>query len=116
LDIDVNEVRRKLGQPEPGKRPPEPRSLIDELLQTDLPNLEKTLRQIDERFKNAPPQPPASTQQARPPMPPIVAAMMRGSQRYTDIRAPALAVYALEAVSGPEGSPARGSVEAQETR
>lgn len=81
LDIDVNEVRRKLGQLEPGRRPPDPRSLIGELLQTDLPNLEKTLRQIDERFKNAPPQPPASTQQARPPMPPIVAAMMRGAQR-----------------------------------
>lgn len=113
LDIDVNEVRRKLGQLEPGKRPPDPRSLIDELLQTDLPNLEKTLRQIDEQFKNAPPQPPASTQKARPPMPPIVAAMMRGSQRYIDIRAPALAVYALEAVSGPEGSPARGAVEAR---
>lgn len=54
LDIDVNEVRRKLEQLEPGKRPQDPRSLIDELLQTDLPNLERTLRQIDERFKNAP--------------------------------------------------------------
>jgi non-heme chloroperoxidase len=112
LDIDVNEVRRKLEQLEPGKRPQDPRSLIDELLQTDLPNLERTLRQIDERFKNAPPQPPASTQQARPPMPPIVAAMMRGSERYTDIRSPALAFYALEAVSGPEG-PARKGVEAR---
>lgn len=112
LDIDVNEVRRKLEQLEPGKRPQDPRSLIDELLQTDLPNLERTLRQIDERFKNAPPQPPASTQQARPPMPPIVAAMMRGSERYTDIRSPALAVYALEAVNGPEG-PDRKAVEAR---
>ena len=112
LDIDVNEVRRKLEQLEPGKRPQDPTSLIDELLQTDLPNLEKTLRQIDERFKNAPPQPPASTQHARPPMPPILAAMMRGSERYTDIRAPALAVYALEAVGGSEGS-AREAVEAR---
>jgi non-heme chloroperoxidase len=112
LDIDVNEVRRKLEQLEPGKRTQDPTRLIDELLQTDLPNLERTLRQIDERFKNAPPQPPASTQQARPPMPPIVAAMMRGSERYTDIRVPALAVYALEGVSGPEG-PARKAVEAR---
>ena len=112
LDIDVNEVRRKLEQLEPGKRPQDPRSLIDELLQTDLPNLERTLRQIDERFKNAPPQSPASTQQARPPMPPIVAAMMRGSERYTDIRSPALAVYALEAANGPDG-PARKAVEAR---
>jgi alpha-beta hydrolase superfamily lysophospholipase len=112
LDIDVNEVRRKLDRLEPGKRPQDPTRLIDELLQTDLPNLERTLREIHERFKNAPPQPPASTQQARPPMPPIVAAMMRGSERYTDIRAPALAVYALEAVGGSEGS-ARKAVEAR---
>ena len=112
LDIDVNEVRRKLEQLELGKRPQDPTSLIDELLQTDLPNLERTLRQIDERFKHAPPQPPASTQQARPPMPPIIAAMMRGSERYTDIRVPALAVYALEGASGPEG-PARKAVEAR---
>jgi non-heme chloroperoxidase len=113
LDIEVNEVRRKLEQLEPGKRPQNPKSLIDELLQTDLPELERTLRQIDDRFKNAPPQMPASAQQARPPMPPIVAAMMRGSQRYTEIRAPVLAIYAFETVSGPEGSPARVSVEAR---
>lgn len=46
-------------------------------------------------------------------MPPIVAAMMRGSQRYTDIRAPILAIYAFEPVSGTDGSPARVAVEAR---
>jgi non-heme chloroperoxidase len=112
LDIDVNEVQRKLEQLEPGKRPLDPTSLIDELLQTDLPDLERTLRQIEERLKNAPPQPPASAQ-SRPPIPPIMAAIMRGSQRYTDIRASALAIYAFEPVSGSEGSPARVAVEAR---
>lgn len=107
----MNEVRRKLAQLEPGKRPQDARSLIEELLQTDLPELERTLRQIDERFKNAPPQPPASAQQVRPPIPPIVAAMNRGSQRYTDIRAPVLAIYAFEPVNGPDGTPARAAVE-----
>jgi pimeloyl-ACP methyl ester carboxylesterase len=113
LDIEVNEVRRKIAQLEPGKRPRDPRSLIDELLQTDLPELERTLRQIDERFKGAPPPPPASAQQARPAIPPIVAAMNRGSQRYTEIRVPILAFYAFEPVSGPDGSPARVAVEAR---
>src|SRR5215472_687064 len=42
LDIEVNEVRRKLQQLEPGERPQNPKSLIDELLQTDLPELERT--------------------------------------------------------------------------
>jgi non-heme chloroperoxidase len=111
LDIEVNEVRRKLAQLEPGKRPQDPRSLVEELLHTDLPELERTLRQIDERFRNAPPQPPASAQQARPPIPPIIAAMNRGSQRYTAIRAPVLAIYAFEPVSAPDGTPARVAVE-----
>src|SRR5262249_35013140 len=36
---------------------------------------------------------------------------IRGSQRYTDIRAPVLAIYAFEPVSGPDGTPARVAVE-----
>jgi non-heme chloroperoxidase len=110
LDIEVNEVRRRLEQLELGKRPPNPKPLIDELLQTSLPELERTLRQIQERFKDAPTQAPAPTKE-RPPIPPIIAAMNRGSQRYTDIRAPVLAIYALEAISGPDGSPVRADVE-----
>ena len=38
---------------------------------------------------------------------------MRGSQRYTEIHAPALAIYGFEPVSGPDGSPARVAVEAR---
>jgi non-heme chloroperoxidase len=37
---------------------------------------------------------------------------MKGAQRYTDIRAPVLAIYALEAVRGPDGSAARAAGEA----
>jgi pimeloyl-ACP methyl ester carboxylesterase len=110
LDIEVNEVRRKLEQLEPGKRPPDPRRLIDELLQTSLPELERTLRQIQERFKNAPQQPRDPTHPL-PPVPPLVAAISRGSQRYTHIGAPILAIYAFEAVRDPDGSPARVAVE-----
>jgi pimeloyl-ACP methyl ester carboxylesterase len=110
LDIEVNEVRRRLEQLELGKRPRNPKPLIDELLETSLPELERTLRQIQERFKDVPTQPSSPTKE-KPPIPPIIAAMNRGSQRYTDIRAPVLAIYALEAVSGPEGSPGRAEVE-----
>jgi non-heme chloroperoxidase len=112
LDIEVNEVRRKLEQLEPGNRPPDPRPLIDDLLQTNLPELERTLRQIQERFKNAPPRPQASAP-PRSPVPPIVAAVNRGSQRYTDIKAPVLAIYAFEEVQGPDGSPNRMAAEAR---
>jgi non-heme chloroperoxidase len=85
LDIEVNEVRRKLEQLEPDKRGGQnPTPLIDELLQTDLPELERTLRQIEERFKNAPPQPPGSAQQARSPMPPISAGKKPSKASRTD--------------------------------
>jgi hypothetical protein len=43
--------------------------------------------------------------QPRPPIP------SRGSQRYTDIRAPVLAIYAFETVRGLDGSPARVAAE-----
>ena len=112
LDIEVNEVRRKLEQLEPGNRPSDPRPPIDDLLQTNLPELERTLRQIQERFKNAPLRPQAAAP-PRPPVPPIVAAMNRGSQRYTDIKAPVLAIYAFEVVQGPDGSPNRMAAEAR---
>jgi len=112
LDIEVNEVRRKIEQLEPGKRPADPRRLLDELLRTNLPELERTLRQIEEHFKNSPPQPQASAP-PRPPIPPIVAAMNRGSQRYTDIKAPVLAIFAFEPVQGPDGSPNRVAAEAR---
>jgi len=111
LDIEVNEVRRKLEQLEPGKRPPDPTHLLNELLQTNLPELDRTLRQIQERFKNAPP--PLQGAAHPPQVPPVESAISRGSQRYTDIRAPVLAMYALEAVRGPDDSAARAGVEAR---
>ena len=111
LDIEVNEVRRKLEQLEPGKRPPDPTRLVDELLQTNIPELERTLRQIQERFKNAPPLRQGAAQP--PQVPPVESAISRGSQRYTDIRGPVLAIYAFEAVRGPDGSAARAGAEAR---
>lgn len=113
LDIEVNEVRRKLEQLEPGKRPPDPRRLLDELLQTSIPELERTLRQIQERFKNAPPPPPQGAAQPRPQLPSIEVAINRGAQRYAEIRVPALAIYALEAERGSDGSPDRRRSEAR---
>lgn len=110
LPIEVNEVRRKLESFEPGKMPHDPRVLLDELLDTNLPELERTLRQIRERFRTAPPLPQASAQ-PRPSIPPVESALHRGSQRYTGLRAPILAIYAFEPVRGPDGSPERAMAE-----
>ena len=100
--IELNEVRRKLDQL--GSMPRDPRPLIDELLATNLPELERTLRRTQDRFNAAPPPASPATPLPRPQIPPIQRAIREGMQRYTDIPAPILAIYALETVSGPEGS------------
>jgi pimeloyl-ACP methyl ester carboxylesterase len=93
--------------------PQDPTALINELLETNLPELERTLRQIRERFAAAPPQAPPAAARPRPEIPPIQRAINAGAQRYSDIRAPILAIYALQSVSGPEGTPARSAGEAR---
>ncbi len=114
LFIEVNEVRRRLEQLEPGNMPQDPKPLIDELLEASIPELERSLRRIQERLKEDPPRPDAPAR-PRPSVPPIEieAAIGRGSQRYTDIRAPVLAIYALQPVRGPTGSSARAAGEAR---
>jgi pimeloyl-ACP methyl ester carboxylesterase len=109
INIEVNEVRRKLEQLEPGKGPLDLKALINELLETNLPELERTLRQIQEGLRNAPS--PQASAQVLPQTRPIDAALRNGGQRYTDIRAPALAIYAFEPLPKPDGSRARRIVE-----
>jgi pimeloyl-ACP methyl ester carboxylesterase len=45
LNIDLQELQRKLDQLQPGKRPPDPTPLVQELLQTTLPAFERDLHQ-----------------------------------------------------------------------
>jgi non-heme chloroperoxidase len=94
--IDRNELRRRLEELEAARGPDE-RRVISQLLETDLRAFERSIR---ERLAQLPPTPP----DARPAAPPRVigltpspaaAAIMAGQQRYSDIRAPALAIYAL---------------------
>lgn len=45
LNIDLQELQRKLDQLQSGKRPPDPKPLVQELLQTTLPTFERDLQQ-----------------------------------------------------------------------
>jgi non-heme chloroperoxidase len=97
--IDLNDFERKLEQLEPGQRPRDPKQLVHDLLETSLPAFEKQLREMQKNISDAPP-PPAS---AGPPPRPLFAgvAINLGEQKYTDIRVPLLAVFALPHSTSP---------------
>jgi pimeloyl-ACP methyl ester carboxylesterase len=95
LGIDLVDLRKKLEQLQPGKGPQDPRHLIEELLATTLPGFERDLKEMQ---KNLPETPPAQPTPAQ--VPPITQAIMVGMQKYTDIRVPVLAIYAVPHATG----------------
>jgi non-heme chloroperoxidase len=93
--IDLADLQKKLEQLQPGKNPPNRRQLIEELLATALPGFERVLKETLKNLKEAPAaqQPPAQVS-------PITEAIMAGMQKYTDIRVPVLAIFALPHATG----------------
>jgi pimeloyl-ACP methyl ester carboxylesterase len=73
-------------------RPIEARAFIRELLDTSLPAFERDLREMYGTLANAPERPAATASRQ---FMGIAQAMLAGQQKYTSIRAPALAIYAL---------------------
>ena len=94
LGIDLNDLQRKLEQLQPGKGPQDPRQLIEELLATTLPGFERDLKDRQRNLTEALPAQPT------PALPPIQQAILAGTQKYTDIRVPALAIYAVPHATG----------------
>jgi non-heme chloroperoxidase len=95
LGIDLADLQKKLEQLQPGKGLQDPRHLIEELLATTLPGFERDLKEMQE---NLPPAP--SAQPAPAEVPPITQAIMTGMQKYTDIRVPVLAIFAVPHATG----------------
>jgi non-heme chloroperoxidase len=135
LNIDLIDLQKKLQQLR--RQPPEPRPLVQELLETDLPQLERDLQQFQKQFdamvnsRRSGHDPTAADRasiaayrswQARTQGPPFPEAEVRqqfeinpdgslgrwrakafvadaiaaGQQRYTNLRAPILAIYAVD--------------------
>jgi len=94
LTIDLIDIQRKLEQLQPGKQPRDPRPLIRELLETNLPGIERDLREMQKNLEASPP-PAAAPGQAAPTIPAAALAIMAGMQKYTEIRVPILAIYAV---------------------
>jgi non-heme chloroperoxidase len=95
LGIDLVDLQKKLQQLQPGKNPPNRRELIEELLATTLPGFERDLRKMQKDLAEAP-----AAQQPVVQVPPITQAIMTGMQKYTDIRVPVLAIFAVPHATG----------------
>jgi pimeloyl-ACP methyl ester carboxylesterase len=93
LNLDLNDLKRKLDQLQPGQMPPDPKPLIQELLETSLPAFEKDLREMQKNLQTAPQ--PSAPPQPPPAIPVPTKAIMDGIQKYTEIHVPILAIYAV---------------------
>jgi non-heme chloroperoxidase len=98
LDIDSMDLRKQLEQLAPW-RGSDQTALIQELLQTTLPQLERNLQ---ERLKDLQATPPAlfAVQKAAPACA-VCKAVLAGEQKYTNIRVPVLAIFAVPHDLGP---------------
>ena len=89
LNIDLIELQKKLDELRPGSGTRDQKQLIQELLETNLPVFEKDLREQQKNLALMPGPQPIRT------MPRISRAILAGQRKYTDIRVPALAIYAI---------------------
>ncbi len=89
LWIDRLELEQKLQKLQPEIGTEEMKKLVGELLQTNLPAFERSLREVQKDLAVMPHQEPQR------PETPIRRAVMAGVRRYTDIRPPVLAIFAL---------------------
>lgn len=97
LILDSLEVQKKLEQVRPRNGPQDQRPLVHELLQTDIPQLEKALQEHLKDLESAPP----PDNQPQPKFPAAATAIIDGEQKYTEIHAPVLLIYAVPHSGGP---------------
>jgi pimeloyl-ACP methyl ester carboxylesterase len=94
LNVELIEVRRKLEEMQ-SKLLQDTRRLMQELLETDLPRLERVLREKQKDLDATPGALLAAYAQAEGNIPPAFRAIQVGRQKYTHIPVPILAIYAL---------------------
>jgi non-heme chloroperoxidase len=94
LSIELNESRRKLEELE-SKVLQDTRPLIQELLETALPRLERVLREKQKDLQATPAALLAAYGQGKVQLPPAIHAIHAGRQKYTHIPVPILAIYAI---------------------
>jgi non-heme chloroperoxidase len=109
LILDSLELRKKLEQLIPGEGPQDQKQLVQELLQTSLPQFEKDLQQQQKTLQAIPALPNNGFFSIR------AQAVFAGQQKYSDIRVPILAIFAVPHDLGglfKDDPSARGAAEA----
>jgi pimeloyl-ACP methyl ester carboxylesterase len=94
LSIELIEVKGKLEELQ-SKFLQDTRPLIQELLETDLPRLQRVLGERHKDLQATPAALLAAYAQAEPNVPPTSRAIKEGRQKYTHIPVPILAIYAI---------------------
>jgi pimeloyl-ACP methyl ester carboxylesterase len=118
LNLDLPDLQKKLAQLEPGKGPRDPKQLlplIQDLLDTSLPAIQRDLRAMQEGLQQT--SGAEIPVLASAPMPAVPQAILAGQQKYTKIPARVLAIFAIPHDRGPQGpsDPAeRAKLEARE--
>ena len=94
IDLDGNATLRKLARLLRADSPTqEGRRLTQELLQTDLPQLTKSLEQLQQQLEATPDTDAPASSDSRKAQ--IARAILAGGRPYTEIHCPILAIYAL---------------------
>jgi non-heme chloroperoxidase len=102
LNLDLIELQSKLEQLQVGNMPRDPEALLQELVETTLPQFTKDLLEMRNDLQATPPALRASSGSA--PVPPVIRAIMRGEQKYSAIAVPILAIFAEPHDLGPTPS------------
>ncbi|WP_245632429.1 alpha/beta fold hydrolase [Edaphobacter aggregans] len=108
--IDLNSLRKQLESLNSGRPIREVKETLRELLQTSLPQFEKDLLKLQKSMQgtsDSTPLPPETPQMQ------LTRAMIGGMQKYTDIKCPVLAIYALPPDPGTAGSTDAADVRAE---
>jgi non-heme chloroperoxidase len=110
LIVDRNEVQRKLEQLQTGRQPQLPGALVRDLLESSLPALEKDLRKEQQNLEGT----TATSAEPQPATPTIGYAIQAGMQKYTEIPASILAIYAIPHDRGVTDPAARAAADVKD--
>jgi non-heme chloroperoxidase len=113
--IDWNDMRKKVDAVTNAPIPQEQKRLIQEMLQTELPQYVEELKQMQAALQELPDQPPPSEEKINSRAFRVSQAIKDGEDRYTDITCPILAIFAQPVLIAPKPD-ADAKVQAQAAR